>query len=336
MGKEIKLMKPVNVIIGFLVLVAAAFFSAPVCSGADYKGKKILVVHSYHEGYKWTDDEHAGMMSVLKAGGAEIRTEYMDTKRKKSDSDKKAAASRAKKLIGEWKPDVVICSDDNTVKYLYIPHFKESSIPFVFCGINWSAEKYGLQKNAAVIIEVSPGKSLVDQLKSYAGKAGPVKIGFLAGNTVTTQKEIKGWKQALDVDLDARLVEDFANWKKEFADLQKTADVLVIYSFAGISGFDLEKAKAIVLEEGEIVTGSVKTDMSELVVLVYGKKGDEHGEWAAKTALQILGGKPASEIPKARNEKVFIGINLKIAEKLSEKGINVPPEDVDMADKIIE
>jgi len=49
----------------------------------------VLVLHSYHQGYKWTDDVNAGILSVLEGEAAEaqvgakieVQIEYMDTKR---------------------------------------------------------------------------------------------------------------------------------------------------------------------------------------------------------------------------------------------------------------
>jgi len=43
----------------------------------------VLVIHSYYQGYKWTDDENAGIEAVLKdvVGTGNLHIEYMDTKR---------------------------------------------------------------------------------------------------------------------------------------------------------------------------------------------------------------------------------------------------------------
>lgn len=41
-------------------------------------------------------------------------------------------ALKAKEIIDSFKPDVVILSDDNALKYVYEPYYYKSKIPFVF------------------------------------------------------------------------------------------------------------------------------------------------------------------------------------------------------------
>ena len=81
----------------------------------------------------------------------------MDTKRNKSDEYKIAVGREARDLILSWQPDVVITADDNAAKYLIQPYFKDSATPFVFCGVNWTAEEYGFPySNVTGIVEVVP------------------------------------------------------------------------------------------------------------------------------------------------------------------------------------
>ena len=63
--------------------------------------------------------------------------------RHKTEALIKSAATKAKAVIDELKPDIVIASEDNASKYLIMPLYKNSSIPFVFCGVNFSADAYG-------------------------------------------------------------------------------------------------------------------------------------------------------------------------------------------------
>jgi len=62
----------------------------------------------------------------------------MDTKRRKTEQDKMAAALEAKALIESWQPDIVITADDNAAKFLVQPFYRDKDLPFVFCGINWT------------------------------------------------------------------------------------------------------------------------------------------------------------------------------------------------------
>jgi len=52
-------------------------------------------------------------------------------------------ALEAKALIESWQPDGVITADDKAAKYIIKPFGKEHTMPFVFCGINWTVQEYG-------------------------------------------------------------------------------------------------------------------------------------------------------------------------------------------------
>ena len=94
------------------VLAAAIAASALFASDAD--AARCLFVSSYHQGYAWSDGVERGLRSVLE-GRCELRQFDMDTKRRKSDVDKREAAEAARRLIESWQPDVVITADARAV-----------------------------------------------------------------------------------------------------------------------------------------------------------------------------------------------------------------------------
>jgi hypothetical protein len=79
----------------------------------------------------------------LKESGIELKVFRMDTKRNADEAFKKDAALKAKAEIEAFKPDVVIASDDNASKFLIEPYYKNASLPFVFCGVNWDEKCTG-------------------------------------------------------------------------------------------------------------------------------------------------------------------------------------------------
>lgn len=91
----------------------------------------------------------------------------MDTKRNPAEEFSKAAALKARTTIEEFRPDVVIASDDNASKYLIMPYYKDAELPFVFCGINWDASIYGFPyKNVTGMIEVALVSEIFRHLKN--------------------------------------------------------------------------------------------------------------------------------------------------------------------------
>ena len=117
-------------------------------------GKKVLFVDSYHEGYAWGDGIISGIKTVLEGSGVELKIFRMDTKRNGEKAFKESAALKAKAEIEDFKPDVVIAGDDNASKYLVVPYYKDASLPFIFCGVNWDATGYGFPfKNVTGMLE---------------------------------------------------------------------------------------------------------------------------------------------------------------------------------------
>ena len=167
----------VNKFIGFMLCMMLVVSFSAVPSEASYNGKKVLFIDSYHEGYAWSDGITNGIKSVVDGKGMNLKVVRMDTKRNASEDFKKEAALKMKAVIEDFKPDVVIASDDNASKYLIEPYFKGSNLPFVFCGVNWDASGYGFPtSNVTGMIEVTPVPQLLEQLKPYA-KGN--RIGFL-------------------------------------------------------------------------------------------------------------------------------------------------------------
>jgi len=122
-----------------------AFVTTVVSSNSKQavaEGYKCLYISSYHKGYAWSDGVEDGLKKTL-GDKCEFMQFDMDTKRKKEASDVVSSTKRALDLINSWHPDVVITSDDNAAKHIIAPHFKNSDIPFVFSGVNWTVEEYG-------------------------------------------------------------------------------------------------------------------------------------------------------------------------------------------------
>ena len=75
----------------------------------------------------------------------------MDTKRHGTEEFKRQAGVKVKGIIESWKPDVVIGSDDNYVKYVIVPYFRDAKLSFVFCGVNcWPTWPQGSPVSASL------------------------------------------------------------------------------------------------------------------------------------------------------------------------------------------
>jgi pyruvate,water dikinase len=164
-------------------MVAGFCLASVAASAGGSKGKRILHVDSCHPGNEWNDRIAQAVRETLRSAGAELKVIHLDTKRRSSEVEKRAAALRAKRIIEQFRPDVVTASDDNAAEYLIMPYYKDSELPFVFCGLNWDASVYGFPySNVTGMVEVSPIPQIIKLLKRYAHGD---RIGYLTEDLPT-------------------------------------------------------------------------------------------------------------------------------------------------------
>ena len=315
----------------FLAVAAMTLFFAGHVLAADYSGKKILLIDSYHEGYPWSEGIVQGVKSVIAGSGAGLRIERMDSKRNDKEEYKKKVAGQIKQIILTDKPDVVIAADDNASKYVIVPFFKNTQTPVVFCGINWDASEYGYPcDNVTGMLEVTPVFQIIAQLKPFA-KGN--RIGFLGPDTLTSKKEGENIKNALEVELIQYFAINSQDWKKGFAYLQEHADLVLLDSDGGLYADQAQDLKAFALENVKVPTGSGYDFMAPYALITYSKMPEEQGKWAAQTALKILDGTSPGNIPVVQNKEGELIINEKIASRL---GLKIPNDLLQKADRVIE
>lgn len=308
-------------ILGISVLaLAAAVSTAPDARAAE---KKCLFVSSYHRGYQHADDIEQGLRSVLK-GKCEVRQFDMDTKRRKSTAMKKKQARAVIEIIETWKPDIVITADDNAAKYLIMPYYKDHSLPFVFCGLNWTAAEYGFPySNATGMIEVAPIIPMLERARKIT--ASMDRVFYIGADVLSEEKNLKRFQRAADrlgFKLNYSLAASTDAWLEAYRRAQDY-DFVIIGSRNGIKDWDHERALAGVLSTTRKLSVTNHSWMMPYTILGITKVSREQGEWAAKTALKILDGMSPSNIPIVPNNRRDIWINKNI---LSIAEVKFPPD----------
>jgi hypothetical protein len=285
-------------------------------SQPDYAGKKIVFVDSYHKGYAWSDGIESGIHEVLDDTGVELKIVRLDTKQNPGDDFGKAAASDAKSEIEAFNPDVVIACDDNAQKYLVVPYFKDSSLPVVFCGVNWDATVYGYPtSNVTGMIEVELPDQLVELLKAYSEGE---KLGYLSIDTETERKIADTYNQRFfDGQMQTFWVTTQDEFKEAFLAAQQEVDILFMGNNAGSDTWDEAEMQHFILENTTIPTGSINDWMAPFSLLTLAKSSKEQGDWAAQSALSILDGTSVTVIAVAENKKGELIVNLEIADNLN-------------------
>ena len=299
------------------LIIFVAMSVAFIATQADAKsnaGKKVLLIDSYHVGYPWSDGITAGVKEVLDKAGVEYKIINMDTKKNKSKEFKEGAALKAKEVIESYKPDVVIAADDNASKFLIKPYYKDASLPFVFCGVNWDASSYGFPyKNVTGMVEVDMIKELVNNLSKYA-KGN--KVGYLGGDNLSNKKKVTYIEKNMGIKFGmVKYPDSFDQWKKDFMEIQKSVDMVVIDPVSSMKDFDWDAAEEFAMQNSKIPAGTTQESLMRYSMIGMLKSPEEQGRWSANAALKILDGTSPAAIPIVKNKEAKMLLNIKIASK---------------------
>ncbi|MCG3672209.1 ABC transporter substrate binding protein [Aliarcobacter butzleri] len=171
----------------YFLLFSILFFNILYAS----QNKEVLLIHSYHKGYAWTDDISKAIdKNFSEHKDIELTTVYMDTKRIDDSSYLENLSKLYKQQFSNRKFDLVILSDNNAFDFVskyYDYLFKDA--PVLFCGINnynkailnklplkevsGVAEEVDIEKNFELISKLHPNLKnlLIINDKSITGLA---------------------------------------------------------------------------------------------------------------------------------------------------------------------
>lgn len=301
------------------VVFVALIISCNPSKKPDHRDR-IFVVNSYHPGYGSSDDVMDGISETLTGKNIELQSYFMDSKRKSTEKEILQSVQNALKEIKKFTPDVLIVSDDNAVKYLVKPHFNNTKIPVVFCGVNWSAEQYDLGENVTGMLEVLPLKEMLSEVISNYPEAK--KLVVLSENSLSEKNNkmlLEPLYENLGLDVEYSLTNDFDTWKTMFLKANQFADLIYMPTNGAIHNWNDEEAKNLV--EDNLTIPAVTCDDFMMPYCVFGltKVAKEQGEWAAQTALEILNGKQPFDIRYTKNTQTKAWLNLHLAKKIAFK-----------------
>lgn len=277
--------------------------------------KRCLIVASYHDEFVGQSLKVEPAIKVLE-GKCEIKQFNMDSKRNADIEFIKNKALEAKSIIESWKPDVVIAIDDNASKYLVMEHFKNAKVPFIFTGVDWTAEKYGYPySNATGMIEISPIKQLVRYVKRTV--SGVDTGVMIRPNRLSADKNYNRAKKEFakkGIVLEDGVVNTFEDFKRVFLDAQNK-DFILFTNNSAIKGWDDKIAEEFIYNNIKKLIVTQSDWMVKFSVLGVNKVVEEQGEYAAKLAIEILNGSKISDFPIVANREWNIYINSKLHEK---------------------
>jgi ABC-type uncharacterized transport system substrate-binding protein len=107
--------------------------------GAEPSKRHVLLLNSYHQGFRWTDELTAAVTSTLGSAlpQVEFHIEYMDTKRLYTPQHLHTLRQLLALKYSERQPDIILASDDHALTFMLEVHAELfPKVPVVFCGVN--------------------------------------------------------------------------------------------------------------------------------------------------------------------------------------------------------
>jgi ABC-type uncharacterized transport system substrate-binding protein len=309
----------------FIFTAALIFNCAPSLEQRDEQAR-ILIVHSYHAGYDWTGHLHRGVIDTLAGKGLQIKVLYMDTKRHTDEDFKKAAGEKALDMIGQFKPHVVIASDDNAQAYAGKFLVNSEDVSIVFCGVNEDPALYGYPGgNVTGIVEKPHIRNTLNLLQKVCPTARTFTV---LADTGPTSSGIINYLKQLNLRIQLEKVvqtNDYNRWKQEWRSIGSDAVIVTAFHTLRDRGKPVDPGTALKWMSEHMhkpVVSFIDGDIRGGFLLGHVHSPYEHGELAAKKALEILDGKKAIEIPVTSARSGIIAVNGDTARKL---GIDLSP-----------
>ena len=133
--------------------------------------RNVLILHSYHSGFPWTDDLTRGFESVLATEGHEYfyHVEYMDAARHSDPGYRREFAHMLKTKYSGWHFDLLAVFDDAALQLLLDDPKLFPGAPAVFGGINEQdlASRVDRRRFAGVVEVLGTGDMLDLALKLH-------------------------------------------------------------------------------------------------------------------------------------------------------------------------
>ena len=283
--------------------------------------KDVLLLHSYHKGYTWTDDISSQIEKNFKDNkNVELTTVYMDSKRIDTSSYLNNLANLYKEQFQNRKFDLIIVSDNTALDFMIKYHdFLFKDTPVLFCGINdfdssildvnnirnfmsGVAEEVDLEKNFELISKLHPKLKNLLIINDTSTTGYAVKKGL--------DPIIKKYEKKFNIEYTDDL--EINNLKQKVSSLDKENSVILfVLLFKDTTGkyFTHKQSFAQVKKVSQVpIYGLWDFYLNNGIVGGLLTSAIAQGDAVSKMAIEVLNGKKISDIPileKSPNVYIF-------------------------------
>lgn len=277
---------------------------------------QVLILHSYHTGYTWTDSLHEAIMTSLskpyrdgRRGDLtiEISTEFMDTQRSFTENtfDLLEEVFRDRYTRRDVGFDVIVATDDPALDFLLERRdgvFGE--VPVVFCGINnldpTRLEEHPLYTGVNEVVDVKGTIEMARRLRPRAERIAIISDASITGRINTESYRSVRDHFGEDVPFQELLELEPEELIPHLRALEATDAAVYLsyvttpagrhFSISRSFGFITAESRAPVFSLWDFALGTGA--VGGLMV-----SAGEQGRIAAEKALRVLSGTPVTEIP---------------------------------------
>lgn len=320
----------------YLYLIVFFFFFTSNLNANN--NQKVLVLHSYNQTYKWTDDINRGIKEVFNTNShIDFYVEYMDTKRFISPEYYDLLKKTYEKKYANVNFDLIISSDNNAFNFIKKYNdtlFKKT--PVVFMGVNYLKPKdiedfsnfTGINEQANIVKNYQLIKKLHPNIKNIYTIIDDTTTG-----NIVKKEALEIIKNYPDKSINFEIITKvtFEELKYKVQNLPKNSAILLSIFFRTKNNIALEY-----YEVSEMIEKYSKAPLYGLwdfnlgngIIGGYLTSGYYHGKTAAQMGKQILEGTKVSDIPvlyKSPNKYIFDNNKL---EAFNIGSINMPADSV--------
>ncbi|MBW3697693.1 EAL domain-containing protein [Vibrio sp. T187] len=272
---------------------------------ATAESRDVLVVHSYHHGFFWTDRFQSGLASQLNSEEIPYRVVYLDTKRTQNQDYLDQLYRLYKTKLSHEKFSAIVVSDNNALNLMQRLAPELGDTPVIFGGINNYSSRMHQDINATGVIEdidLLSNISLIQRLQSGVEKIYVVSDFSITGDAIRAQidKFLVAHPEYQDM-VKHYVPESFDQMRQDASSMEQTNSVLFWAYYRDKQGYISDDQDWIKLNQESNVPIYMVHDLGLGHGAVGGviQSGFVQGREAGRMLVRVLS-QPQQALPKVR------------------------------------
>ncbi len=325
----------ISIVIVLLVFSSAISHQSSLKSPGKYDSR-VLVLHSYHQGFQNTDDVSQGIIAAFESASEEIKLcfEFLDSKRFYTPEYFRSMLDVYRLKYSAEPPTVIICSDDFAFEFLrkfgaeVFP-----GTPVVYCGLSGIEASSSPGQEVTGVMECLDIKGTLDlALRCHQD----VKRITVVSDPTLTGQALKKKARAVFRDYQHKLsfryldTLTFKEYERELESLTEDELVFWLLLVRDRNGEVLSPEVAMKRLIPHCAVPSYGIWFNYLGYGIVGGKltdGFSNGKLAASLALRIIKGEKASSIPPVESSSRFM-LDYKLIKRFGIKKNALPDNSV--------